>query len=151
MARNKDPSFINGLQREDAMNIFVTICDSSLSAYDRLKALNSLFDPRITSKFPLYERCELFQCFEKVMDDSQRSFKDTELLHSHMLSQYFLCAVVMNNSYDATSGYNGGDGIDELYALELPQLINIWERYFAMIQHKHCHIEFIRHLFRVFH
>ena len=76
IACNADSASVDELQRDDVIEMFDIISQSLLPHELRVEALNSLFDPRIRSKLPLYERCGLFQCLKKVMVDEFKNLKN---------------------------------------------------------------------------
>eukprot|EP00483_Globobulimina_turgida_P007825 UN07840 len=141
----------NNLSEQDVKNILAKICDSSSHPDDRLNCMNSLFLPRIPSNYALYEKCGLIECFRKILNESYQNLKDGK--HGHIVSQngkiqfltlHFLSGVIMIKNYNNS----GKDGIDEVYSYKLLNETNMWNTYFSMIQLKHCHIEWIRLLFR---
>merc|ERR1712176_747797 len=149
MTANDDSSFIDKLKEGEVKDIFARICNASLGVRHRITALNSLFLARVVTKYPMYERCGLLNRFEQVLaesaDNLQNGNHGNVAFQTQMMSLHFLSAIVMLKNYNNT----GRDGIDEIYSLKLLKYADIWTKYFAMIQMRHCHIEFIRFLFRV--
>ena len=68
MSGNSDSSFIKQLEAGEIKDIFDKVADISLSTHHRITALNSLFLPRMVSRFKLYEQCGLIQRFCQVFD-----------------------------------------------------------------------------------
>lgn len=149
MTANNDSSFINGMKECEIKDIFDRICNISLSVHHRITALNTLFWPRIAAKYPLYEKCGLIQRFQQVMKQSDDNLRQgnhgNEAFQIQMLSMHFLSGIVMMKNYRNS----GRDGVDELYSLKLLKYASIWDKFFEFIQLRHCHIEFIRFLFRI--
>eukprot|EP01084_Bolivina_argentea_P165872 288090_1 len=149
LPNNTDPSFINNLTEKDVKNIFVKICDSSSKPFDRLNIINSLFEPRIPSKYELYEKCGLVECFITILNESYQNLKDGKhdqiACDAQFLTLHFLSGIIMIKNYNNT----GRDNIDEIYSYKLLSKTNIWNVYFSMIELKYCHIEWIRLFFRL--